>query len=74
MDEWTLINLIIVVKQSWSSNEVEPENNFTSEIEEVVSEQRHLISEEMLGYPYPSGRYNVSARFVLTRFPLGLID
>jgi hypothetical protein len=52
---------------------VEPDNNFTGEIEEVVSEQRHLIAEEMLGYPYPAGRYNISARFVLTRFPLGLI-
>jgi hypothetical protein len=52
---------------------VEPENNFTSEIEEVVSEQRQLIAEEMLGYPYPAGRYNISARFVCTRFPPRLI-
>lgn len=56
------------MNQSWSNSEVEPENNFTSEIEEVVSEQQHLIAEEMLGYPYPAGRYNISARFVLTRF------
>jgi hypothetical protein len=61
------------VKQSWSNSEVEPENNVTSEIEEVVSEQRNLIAEEMLGYPYPAGRYNITARFVLRRFPLGLI-
>jgi hypothetical protein len=73
MDEWTLIILLMVVKQSWSNNEVEPENNFTSEIEEVVSEQRSLIAEEMLGYPYPAGRYNISARFVLKSFPLKLI-
>jgi hypothetical protein len=44
---------------------VESENNFTLEIEEVVEEQRRLIAEEMLGYPYPAGRYNISARFVL---------
>ncbi|XP_023716466.1 carbohydrate sulfotransferase 5 isoform X2 [Cryptotermes secundus] len=48
--------------QSWSNSEMEPENNFTSEIEEVVSEQQRLIAEEMLGYPYPAGRYNISAR------------
>jgi hypothetical protein len=68
MNEWSLINLIIVVKQSWSNSEVELENNFTTEIEEVVSEQRHLVAEEMMGYPYPAGRYNISARFVLAGF------
>jgi hypothetical protein len=67
------IKLIIIAKQSWSNSEVEPENNYTSEIEDVVSEQRQLIAEEMLGYPYPAGRYNISARFVCTRFSLRLI-
>jgi hypothetical protein len=57
----------MIVKQSWSTNELQPENNFTSEIEEVVSEQRRLIAEEMLGYPYPAGHYNISARFVPNR-------
>jgi hypothetical protein len=44
---------------------VESENNYTLEIEEVVNEQRNLIAEEMLGYRYPAGLYNISARFVL---------
>jgi hypothetical protein len=69
MDELSQINFMVAVNQSWSNSEVEPENNFTSEIEEVVTEQRHLIAEEMLGYPYPAGRYNISARFVHKRFP-----
>jgi hypothetical protein len=43
---------------------VETDDNFTSEIEEVIDEQRSLIAEEMMGYPYPAGRYNVSARSV----------
>jgi hypothetical protein len=56
----------MIVEQSWSNSEVEPETNFTNEIEDVVAEQRRLIAEEMLGYPYPAGRYNISARFVCT--------
>jgi hypothetical protein len=63
------INLIIIATQSWSNSGVEPDNNYTSEIEDVVSEQRQLIAEEMLDYPYPAGRYNISARLV----PLGLV-
>ncbi|PSN54198.1 hypothetical protein C0J52_03530, partial [Blattella germanica] len=52
-------------KQNWSSNEVETDNNYTSEIEEVVNEQRRLIAEEMMGYPYPNGQYNISARSLI---------
>jgi len=62
----------MIVEQSWSNNEVETDEDFMSEIEEVVNEQRTLITEEMLGYPYPAGRYNISARFVYmfwTRLP-----
>jgi len=55
---------ITTVEQSWSSNEVATDDDFTSEIEEVIDEQRSLIAEEMLGYPYPAGRYNISARSV----------
>lgn len=55
---------IMILEQSWSKNEVETDDNFTSEIEEVIEEQRSLIAEEMLGYPYPAGRYNISARSV----------
>jgi hypothetical protein len=54
----------MIVEQSWSNNEVETEDDFTSEIEEVIDEQRSLVTEEMLGYPYPAGRYNISARSV----------
>jgi hypothetical protein len=54
----------MILEQSWSNNEVESENNFTSEIEKVINEQRQIIAEEMLDYPYPAGRYNISARFV----------
>jgi hypothetical protein len=54
----------MIVEQSWSNSEVEPDNNFTSEIEKVVNEQRQIIAEEMLDYPYPAGRFNVSARCV----------
>jgi hypothetical protein len=54
----------MIVEQSWSNNEVETDDDFTSEIEGVTDEQRTLITEWMLGYPYPAGRYNISARFV----------
>ena len=55
---------VMIVEQSWSSNEVETDDDFASEIEDVIDEQRSLIAEEMLGYPYPAGRYNISARSV----------
>ena len=55
---------IMIVEQSWSNNEVETDDDFMSEIEEVIDEQRSLVAEEMLGYPYPAGRYNISARSV----------
>jgi len=55
---------IMIVEQGWSNNEDETDDDFTSEIEEVIDEQRSLIAEEMLGYPYPAGRYNISARSV----------
>jgi hypothetical protein len=54
----------MIVEQSWSDNEVETDDDFTSEIEDVIDEQRSLIAKEMMGYPYPAGRYNISARFV----------
>jgi len=54
----------MIVEQSWSNKEVETGDDFTSEIEEVIVEQRSLIAEEMLGYPYPAGQYNISARSV----------
>lgn len=54
----------MIVEQSWSKNEAETDDNFASEIEEVIDEQQSLIAEEMLGYPYPAGRYNISARSV----------
>ncbi|KAJ9587785.1 hypothetical protein L9F63_018768, partial [Diploptera punctata] len=60
------INPILIPKQigmrSWATNEDEQENNYTSQIEEVVSEQRRLIAEEMMMFPYPNGMYNNSAR------------
>lgn len=55
---------IMIVEQGWSNNEVETDDDFTSEIEEVIDKQRSLIAEEMLDYPYPAGRYNISARSV----------
>ena len=54
----------MTVEQGWSNNEVETDDDLTSEIEEVIDEQRSLIAQEMLDYPYPAGRYNVSARSV----------
>jgi hypothetical protein len=54
----------MIVEQGWSNNEVETDDDFTSEIEEVIDKQRSLIAEEMLDYPYPAGRYNISARSV----------
>ena len=54
----------MIVEQTWSNNEVGTDDDLTSEIQEVIDEQRRLIAEEMLGYPYPAGRYNISARSV----------
>lgn len=38
------------------------EDNITAEILSVVSEQRQIIAQEMTGYKYPHGRYNISAK------------
>lgn len=37
--------------------------NVTAEIEEVLAEQRALIEQEMIDYSYPTGKYNISARY-----------
>jgi hypothetical protein len=55
---------IMIAEQSWSNNEVKTDDDFKSEIEDVIAEQRSLITEEMLGYPYPAGHYNIAARSV----------
>ena len=60
--------LLSIFQQSWSNNEIEQEVNYTTEIEEVVGEQRRLVAEEMMRYPYPNGQYNNSARFVFKLF------
>ena len=60
--------------QSWSlGNEINDksdgsdffnifEDNITAEIINVISEQRKLIAQEMTGYKYPHGRYNIAAK------------
>lgn len=49
--------------QSWSTNEVEL-SNITVEIEEALEDQRALVAQEMKGYTYPAGKYNISVRWV----------
>lgn len=49
------------VLQGWSVNEVELAN-ITAEIQEMLAEQRAAVAQEMTGYNYPAGKYNVSAK------------
>uniref|UniRef100_A0A1B6DXR3 Sulfotransferase domain-containing protein n=1 Tax=Clastoptera arizonana TaxID=38151 RepID=A0A1B6DXR3_9HEMI len=48
--------------QSWTSNDIERMGNLTAEIEEAVAEQRFILSQEMVNYKFPGGKYNVSAK------------
>lgn len=60
--------------QSWSmNNEINDkidgteflnpyEDNVTAEIFSAISEQRKLIAQEMIGYNYPNGKYNIAAK------------
>lgn len=48
--------------QSWSNNELIEPSNITLDIEEALAEQRLYVEQEMQGYNYPSGKYNVSAK------------
>ncbi|XP_066998672.2 carbohydrate sulfotransferase 5 [Anabrus simplex] len=54
---------------SWLNNEVDSEEvavtaaaNYTRDIIDVVDEQRHFVAEEMEGYQFPNGMYNISAK------------
>lgn len=54
--------------QSWSANDVDRQDfsqqdeNVTSDINAVVSEQRRLVAAEMTDYYYPNGRYDIAAK------------
>nr|CAD7571353.1 unnamed protein product [Timema californicum] len=50
--------------QSWSDNVLDYGfgDNYTSEIDEVIAEQRLMLAEEMDGYSFPRGLFNISAR------------
>ncbi|GLH08875.1 Uncharacterized protein GBIM_14026 [Gryllus bimaculatus] len=55
---------------NWSNNELEQDDssiaipfvNRTREIQDVISEQRLLIAQEMEGYNYPDGQHNITAK------------
>ncbi|XP_020706956.2 carbohydrate sulfotransferase 5-like isoform X2 [Athalia rosae] len=59
------IQPILAMGRSWDNTndikEIDESNASLTVIQHVINQQRRLIREEMIGYQYPKGNYNISA-------------